>query len=152
MFRSTCRLFQIAYEVDLRSLCTVTFWQKVYFLISNTHLNSRLYGIPTWHSNKLTVIDFPIQHSGEFNYSVFYSTIILRLQKFWIENQFGFFNPTFLKLWDCPNPFLINQIKNLNKKQRGQSLLFKLVLLTIAIWQRTILIKVRKPRQRLPQH
>ena len=35
-FRSTCRLFQIAYEGDFRSLCicTVTFWQKVDFLIS----------------------------------------------------------------------------------------------------------------------
>ena len=25
LFRSTCRLFQIAYEGDFRSLCTVTF-------------------------------------------------------------------------------------------------------------------------------
>ena len=34
-FRSTQRLFQIAYEGDFRSLCTVTFWQKVDFLNSN---------------------------------------------------------------------------------------------------------------------
>ena len=27
--------FQIAYEGDFRSLCTVNFWQKVDFLISN---------------------------------------------------------------------------------------------------------------------
>ena len=32
---STCRPFQISYEGDFRSLCTVTFWQKVDFLISN---------------------------------------------------------------------------------------------------------------------
>ena len=30
-FRSTFRLFQIAYEADFRSLCTVTFWQKSWF-------------------------------------------------------------------------------------------------------------------------
>jgi hypothetical protein len=35
LFRSTCRLFQIANEGDFRFLCTVTFWQKVDFLISN---------------------------------------------------------------------------------------------------------------------
>ena len=29
LFRSTFRLFQIAYEADFGSLCTVTFWQKV---------------------------------------------------------------------------------------------------------------------------
>ena len=29
--------FQIAYEGDFRVLCTVTFWQKVDFLISNAH-------------------------------------------------------------------------------------------------------------------
>ena len=29
--------FQIAYEGDFRSLCTVSFWQKVTFLISNTN-------------------------------------------------------------------------------------------------------------------
>ena len=34
---STYRLFQIAYEGYSWSLCTVTFWQKVYFLISNAH-------------------------------------------------------------------------------------------------------------------
>ena len=33
-FRSTYSLFQIAYEGDFGSLCTVTFWQKVDFLIS----------------------------------------------------------------------------------------------------------------------
>ena len=27
--------FQIAYEGDFLSLCTLSFWQKVYFLISN---------------------------------------------------------------------------------------------------------------------
>ena len=27
-FRSTCRIFQIAYEGDFWCLCTVTFWQK----------------------------------------------------------------------------------------------------------------------------
>ena len=43
-FRSRCRLLQIAYEVDFWSLCTVTFWQKVDFLISNTCYNWRLYG------------------------------------------------------------------------------------------------------------
>ena len=32
----TCRLFQIAYEGDFWSLCTVTFGQKVDFLNSNT--------------------------------------------------------------------------------------------------------------------
>ena len=36
-FRSTCRLFQISYEGDFWSLCTVTFSQKVDFLISNAH-------------------------------------------------------------------------------------------------------------------
>ena len=34
-FRSTCRLFQIAYEGNFWSLCIVTLWQKVDFLISN---------------------------------------------------------------------------------------------------------------------
>ena len=34
-FRSTCRLFQIAYEGDFWSLCTRTFWQKVYIINSN---------------------------------------------------------------------------------------------------------------------
>ena len=34
-FRSTCRLFQITYEWDFWSLYTVTFWEKVDFLISN---------------------------------------------------------------------------------------------------------------------
>ena len=29
--------FQIAYEEDFGSLCTVTFWQKVDFLISNVN-------------------------------------------------------------------------------------------------------------------
>ena len=29
--------FQIVYEGDFWSLCTVTFWQKVDFLISNAH-------------------------------------------------------------------------------------------------------------------
>ena len=43
MFRSTCRLFQIAYEGDFWSLCDLTFWQKVDFLISDTRKNSRLY-------------------------------------------------------------------------------------------------------------
>ena len=43
--RSTCRLFQITYEGDFRSLCTVTFWQKVDFLISKVHYNSWLYCI-----------------------------------------------------------------------------------------------------------
>ena len=37
LFRSTHKLFQISYEWDFGSLCTVTFWQKVDFLISNTH-------------------------------------------------------------------------------------------------------------------
>ena len=32
-FRSTYRLFQIAYEGDSQLLCTLTFWQKVDFLI-----------------------------------------------------------------------------------------------------------------------
>ena len=41
-FRCTCMLFYIAYEGNFRSLCTVTFWQKVDFLISNT---CRLYDI-----------------------------------------------------------------------------------------------------------
>ena len=36
--------FQIAYEVDFRSLCTVTFLRKVDFLINNAHQNSQLYG------------------------------------------------------------------------------------------------------------
>ena len=36
--------FQIAYEGDFRSLCTVTFGQKVGFLNSNTCQCSRLYG------------------------------------------------------------------------------------------------------------
>ena len=30
-------IFKIAYEGDFRSLFSVTFWQKVYFLISNVH-------------------------------------------------------------------------------------------------------------------
>ena len=30
-------IFQIAYEGDVWSLCTVTFWQKVDYLISNEH-------------------------------------------------------------------------------------------------------------------
>ena len=34
-FRSTCTLFQIAYEGDFLYVCTVTFWQEVDFLISN---------------------------------------------------------------------------------------------------------------------
>ena len=50
-------LKQIAYEGDFRSLFTVTFSQKVDFLIINAHQNSRLYGmyfcyfvkfIPSW--------------------------------------------------------------------------------------------------------
>ena len=37
-FRSTCKLFQIAYEGDFGSLCTMTFCgQKVDFWISNVH-------------------------------------------------------------------------------------------------------------------
>ena len=35
LFRSTSRLFQITYEGDFWSLCTVTFWQKIESLISN---------------------------------------------------------------------------------------------------------------------
>ena len=37
-------LFQIAYEGVFRSLCAVTFWQKVNFLISQKRQDSRLYG------------------------------------------------------------------------------------------------------------
>ena len=36
---------QIAYEGDFWALCTVTFQQKVDFLISNAHYYSQLYGI-----------------------------------------------------------------------------------------------------------
>ena len=42
--RSTYRLFQIAYEGNFWSLCTVTFWKKDDFLISNMPYNSWLYG------------------------------------------------------------------------------------------------------------
>ena len=38
----TCRLFQIAYEGDFRSLCTVTFWQKTDLLISKPALVTRI--------------------------------------------------------------------------------------------------------------
>ena len=40
--------FQIAYEGDFRSLCTMTFGQKVDFLNSNTCQCSRLYVIQLW--------------------------------------------------------------------------------------------------------
>ena len=44
----TSRLFQIAYEGDFQSLSTVTFWQKVTFLISNVHYYSWLYGMHSY--------------------------------------------------------------------------------------------------------
>ena len=46
-FRSKCRLFQIAYVADFRSLCTVTFWQKVDLLISNATIQYIL----SWYQN-----------------------------------------------------------------------------------------------------
>ena len=36
--------FLIAYAGDFLSLCSVTFWQKVDFLISNARYNLRKYG------------------------------------------------------------------------------------------------------------
>ena len=44
-FRGTCRLFQISYGGYFWYLCTVTFWQKVDFLISNAcqYSNCRIY-------------------------------------------------------------------------------------------------------------
>ena len=64
MFRSTCRLFQIAYEGDFWSLCTVTFWKKVDFLISNAHKNSRLYGQVAVLNSNTSLGTFWVSHKN----------------------------------------------------------------------------------------
>ena len=55
-------------------------------------LNQTRPNIPTWHSNKFSVIDCPIQTSGAFYYFVYCSTSILECQSkgFKILDFFGF--------------------------------------------------------------
>ena len=47
---------------------------------SSECLNQTRANIPTWHSNKFSVIDCPIQTSGAFYYFVYCSTSILECQ------------------------------------------------------------------------
>ena len=56
-FRSTCWLFQIAYEWDFWSLCTVTSWQQLGFVIGNPHQYPLLYGMFfCWLANQILII------------------------------------------------------------------------------------------------
>ena len=84
--RSPCRLY--------RSLCTVTFWQKVDFLISNAHQNSRLYGLY-----------FVVCHNDEHskighNYRFFFSNITVAMIR--LESWPPFTNPTIALLDFAP--------------------------------------------------
>ena len=72
----------------------------------NQTISTKKFFHHTYHSkiNLLTLIDFPIKHSREFYFSVYYPTILkcqcmLRLQKGWIYNPNLFLTITFSSMF-----------------------------------------------------
>ena len=88
MFISIVNCFIYTFYISVKFLTiTLEIWNEIEK--SCEYLNQTRANIPTWHSNKFSVIDCPIQTSGAFYYFVYCSTSILEcqskdLKKCWI--------------------------------------------------------------------
>ena len=80
LFISIVNCFIYTFYISVKFLTiTLAMWNEIENLV-NTYLNQTRANILTWHSNKFSVIDCPIQTSGAFYYFVYCSTSILECQ------------------------------------------------------------------------